>query len=54
MCIDFIIISYLINCVLVYSALYIKRDKLNLFAHAKLRENGLQGDIGGDLAANDF
>ncbi len=35
MYIDFIIISYLINYGLVYSALYIKRSKLNLLAHAE-------------------
>ena len=35
MCIDFIIISYLINYVLVYSALYLKRSKLNLLSDAK-------------------
>lgn len=38
MCIDFIIISYLINYVLVYSALYIKRSKLNLLSDAILRK----------------
>ena len=35
MYIDFIIISYLINYVLVYSALYIKRSKLTLLSHAE-------------------
>ena len=39
MYIDFIIISYLINYGLVYSALYIKRDKLNLLAHAEVLED---------------
>lgn len=36
MCIDFIIISYLINYGLVYSALYIKRSKQNYFSTQNL------------------
>ena len=54
MYIDFIIISYLINYGLVYSALYIKRSKLNLFPHAEVGEDVLQDFVGGDLAACDF
>ena len=41
MCIDFIIISYLINYGFVYSAIYIKRSKLNLLSDAETPEKPL-------------
>ena len=54
MCIDFIIISYLINYVLVYSALYIKRSKLNLLSDAEVFEDVGKDGVGGDFATGDF
>ena len=56
MCIDFIIISYLINYVLVYSALYIKRSKLTLLSHAEplLSDAEVAEDGGEDVGGGDF
>ena len=53
MYIDFIIISYLINYGLVYSALYIKRSKLNLFPDAKSGKDGIEDGVCGDFPAGD-
>ena len=54
MYIDFIIISYLINYGLVYSALYIKRSKLNLLSHAKVFKDIIEGFLWGDFPTCDF
>jgi hypothetical protein len=54
MYIDFIIISYLINYGLVYSALYIKRSKLNLLSHAEVFKDISQHFVGGYLSASDL